>query len=95
MDRADNWFAACGPSDGTWLREEFERITKELDQVENVRLARLDDEAGLAAYQQRAEEGLGMGGDWELTSPYTGAQYMMGCNWRERREHGERKPTHV
>jgi hypothetical protein len=94
MDCTDDWFAASGPSDGAWLREELARITKELDHVENVRLARLDDEAALTAYQQRADEGLGMGGDWELTSPHTGVHYMLGCNWRERRDHGGEQPAH-
>ena len=95
MDHTDDGFAASEPSDGAWLREEFRRITKELDKVENVRLARLDDEAALAAYQLRAEQGLGMGGDWELQSPHTGVHYMLGCNWRERRDCAGGKPAHV
>jgi hypothetical protein len=95
MNRTDDWFATYGPSDGAWLREEFERITKELDNVENVRLVRLDDEPALALYQQRADEGQGMGGDWELESPHTGLQYMMGCNWRERVDRTGGKLDHV
>ena len=95
MNHTEDWFTAYGPSDGAWLREEFERITKELEDVVNVRLARLEDEAALAAYQVRADEGLGMGGDWELESPHTGVHYMMGCNWRERGDHTERKQAHV
>ena len=78
-----DWEALYGPIDGPWLQAEFEHVSSGLDQVENIRVARLDDETEMTRYHQQADEGAGVAGDWELISPETGGRYMMGCNWRD------------
>lgn len=83
MNGTDSWLTTVGPVDGPWLREEFAHITTGLRHVENVRLARLDSHEDMQRYAESVEASQGISGDWEVISPHSGCEYMMGCNWQD------------
>jgi hypothetical protein len=84
MAQIDGWLAAYGPTDGEWLRDEFQHITSGVKHVENIRVARLDSETEMARYHEQIDEISGVTkADWEVTSPYTGLEYRMGCDWHD------------
>jgi hypothetical protein len=81
VDTTGSWEQTFGPKDGAWLQHTFTHITEELKYITDIRAARIDDEDQMDDYRRQADEGHGASGDWQLTSPETGINYMMGCNW--------------
>jgi hypothetical protein len=85
MSEIDHCAARYGPLDEAWLQAEFAYMMADEQGVHHVRIARMDNAAEMAQYQEQVEPasapGQGEAGDWKLISPHTGVQYCMGCNW--------------
>jgi len=82
MTQIEDWVERFGLTDGTWLQKMFAHYTKGLRIVENVHVARATDEEEVTILREQADGRQEEWGDWELVSPHTGEQYIMGCNWR-------------
>jgi hypothetical protein len=84
MAQCDDWAAAYGPMDGPWLQDEFHHITKDVKHIDHIRIARADDEEEMTRYSNEVDDtGTITTADWDVTSPYTGKEYRMGCDWRD------------
>jgi hypothetical protein len=84
MSHIDEWTAAYGPTDGAWLLDEFQRVTQQLKHVDHIRIARQGNAEEIAQYRDAIFESAAViNGDWYVTSPATGLEYRMGCDWRD------------
>jgi hypothetical protein len=86
MNETDHWETQYGPQEGAWLRAEFTHVMAGAMGIHNIRIARMDDVAEMAAYaaMRAAAQAPGQGeaGDWEVTSPHCGVRYIMAATGR-------------